>query len=95
MVVTDTIEGVVDGMLWFHYDLTDDVLYVRLAARRDAVTVGEETPEGYILLRDAETDEPVGMTVVYWWKRFGTGHFPDSLSVIQHLIEPWARRFAA
>jgi len=95
MVVTDTIEGMVDGTCWFHYDLAADVLYIRLAARRDSPAVGEETADGFILLRDAETNEPVGLTVVYWWKRFGKGALPDSISSIQRLIEPWARRIAA
>ena len=95
MVVTDVIEGVVDETLWFHYDITNDVLYLRLASHRERSTVGEETPDGFILLRDAETDEPAGLTVVNWWKRFGKGELPDSLSELERLIEPWARRLAA
>jgi hypothetical protein len=95
MVITDTIEGVVDGTLWFHCDLTNDVLYIRIASRRGTSAVGEETPDGFILLRDAETDEAIGITVVNWWKRFGQGELPDSISELQRLIEPWARRVAA
>ena len=95
MVITDTIEGVVDGSTWFHYDLANDVLYVRLASRREASGVGTETPDGFVLLRDAETDEPIGLTVVNWWKRFGQGQRPDSITELQQLIEPWARRLAA
>jgi hypothetical protein len=95
MVITDTIEGIVDGMLWFHYDLTGDVLYIKIASRREAHVIGEETPDGFILLRDAQTDESVGMTVVNWWKRFGVGALPDSIAEIQRQIEPLARRFAA
>jgi hypothetical protein len=95
MVITDTIEGVVDEVLWFHYDLTGDVLYLMLASHRASRTVGEETPDGYILLKDVETDQPVGMTIVNWWKRFGHGALPDSITELQRLIEPWARRLAA
>jgi hypothetical protein len=95
MVVTDTLEGVVDGALWFHYDLTNDVLYVREASHRDAACVGEETGEGLILLKDPQSDRTVGLTVVNWWKRFGQGQIPDSISELQSLIEPWARRVAA
>ncbi len=95
MVITDTIEGVVDGSMWFHYDLANDVLYMRLASRREASAVGEETPDGVVLLRDAKTGEPVGLTVVNWWKRFGQGQLPDSITELQKLIEPWAKRVAA
>ena len=95
MVVTDTLEGVVDGALWFHYDLTNDVLYVREASQRDASCVGEETSDGLILLRDPRSDRAVGLTVVNWWKRFGQGQIPDSILELQRLIEPWARRVAA
>jgi hypothetical protein len=95
MVVTDTLEGVVDGSLWFHYDLANDVLYVRAASHRDAACTGEETTDGMILLRDARTDQPVGLTIVNWWKRFGQGDLPDSILELQRQIEPWARRVAA
>ena len=95
MVITDTIEGVVDGSMWFHYDLANDVLYMRLASRREASAVGEETPDGVVLLRDAKAGEPVGLTVVNWWKRFGQGQLPDSITELQKLIEPWAKRVAA
>jgi hypothetical protein len=95
MVVTDTLEGIVDGVLWFHYDIGNDVLYIKVASCREKPDVGEETPDGLILLRDAETDRVVGMTVVNWWKRFGEGALPDSIAELQRRIEPWARRVAA
>ena len=94
MVITETIEGIVDSRLWFHYDMANDVLYVRLASHRDAPAVGEETPDGFILLRDAEADAPIGLTVVGWWKRFGRGELPDSIADLETHIEPWARRVA-
>jgi hypothetical protein len=95
MVVTDTIEGVVDGALWFHYDIGNDVLYVRAASLRDVPCVGEETGDRLILLVDAQSGRKAGLTVVNWWKRFGQGQVPDSIQEIQRFIEPWARRVAA
>jgi hypothetical protein len=95
MAVIETIEGMVAGALWFHYDAGGDVLYLRLADRREAEAVGEETDDGFILLREMTTNETVGLTVVNWWKRFGQGEFPDSLREIQARIEPWARKVAA
>jgi hypothetical protein len=90
----DTLEGMI-GLFWFHYDVGDDVLYLRLQSGREASAVGEETDDGFILLRDETTDQPIGLTVVNWWKRFGEGGFPDSLAQIQKKIEPWAQRLAA
>ncbi len=95
MVVTDTIEGTIDDALWFHYDVANDVLYLRLASAREAPTVAEETHEGLLLLRHEETNDPVGLTVVNWWKRFGQGDLPDSIKQLEHHIEPWAKRIAA
>lgn len=95
MVAIDTLEGLINHSLWYHYDVTDDVLYLRLNARRDAEAVGEETDDGFILLRDAETDEAIGLTVVNWWRRFGHGTLPDSISEIHRLIEPLASKVAA
>lgn len=94
MALIETIEGVV-GTLWYHYDVADDVLYLRLKDQRDAPTVGEETDDGFILLRDEATDKTVGLTVVNWWKRFGSGEFPDSIREIQRRIEPLGQRIAA
>lgn len=92
-IVTDTIEGVIDDALWYHYDMAGDVLYLRLAAHSDAPTVAEETPDGFLLLRREDDDRPVGITIVNWWKRFGEGAPPDSLQRLQQSIEPWAARF--
>ena len=94
-IVTDTLEGVIDERLWYHYDLVNDVLYLRLAAQRDTPSVAQETPEGFLLLRAEDDDALVGLTVVNWWKRFGRGARPDSISRLEHLIEPWAAKLAA
>jgi len=95
MVKTDAIEGIVDDALRFHYDIFADVLYLRLLTDENRASYGDMTDEGDILLRDEKTDKAVGLTVVSWWKRFGQGSFPDSLSEIQRHIEPLARRIAA
>lgn len=91
-IVTDTLEGVINGVMWFHYDMADDVLYLRLASQRDVNTVAEETPNGILLLRREQDDQPVGVTIVKWWKRFGEGAIPDSLAALQRRIEPWAAK---
>jgi len=95
MVKIDALEGTVDDVLWYHYDLANDVLYLRFAAQRDVATYAEETPDGFLVLRRQDTDEVVGMTIVSWWKRFGTGSLPDSLRELERYIEPWAKKLAA
>lgn len=95
MVQTDTIEGIIDSALRFHYDMFADVLYLRLLSDEETPSYGDLTDEGDILLRDQSTDRPIGLTVVSWWKRFGHGALPDSISEIQKLIEPAAKKVAA
>lgn len=90
MVVTDTVEGTIANSLWFHYDVGNDVLYLKLIAHRRTPCLGEETPDGLVLLRSETDDRPIGMTVVNWWKRFGKGAFPDSLQQVGSLMESWA-----
>ena len=34
----DTIEGTIPQDLWFHYDVGNDVLYIRLESNRSIVT---------------------------------------------------------
>jgi hypothetical protein len=95
MVVPETLEGIINHTLWFHYDVDGDVLYLRLASERNMPALGEETPEGFVLLRREDDDRPVGLTVVNWWKRFGKGALPDSLEELGRLIEPLGGRVAA
>lgn len=35
MVETDTIEGTINRTLWFHYDMSNDVLYLRYQDSRN------------------------------------------------------------
>lgn len=95
MVTIDTLEGLINQTLWYHYDVGADVLYLRLAAYRDTPTHGEETDDGFVLLRTRDSNQAIGLTIVNWWKRFGQGDLPDSISEIQRQIEPLAGRFAA
>ncbi len=95
MVKTDAIEGIVNDAIRFHYDLFADVLYLRLLDAESTPTLGDLTDEGDILLREEATNRVVGLTCVSWWKRFGQGVLPDSISEIQKRIEPLARRVAA
>lgn len=95
MVKVDAIEGVVDGVLWCHYDIENDVLYLRLVAHRDAPAYSEETEDGLLLVRRQDDDVVAGMTIVNWWKRFGNGALPDSIHELEQAIDPWAQRLAA
>ena len=95
MVAAETLEGLIDQTVWFHYDIPGDVLYLKLEAHRKSPTLGEDTPDDLILFRHAETDEPIGLTIVSWWERFGKGALPDSLQEIGRAIEPWASKIPA
>ena len=94
MVSLESLEGVIDGYLWYHYDLSHDVLYLRLLAKMQAETYAEERPDGILVLRTAAEEKAVGLTIVNWWKRFGVGAIPDSLRLLQAQIEPWANKVA-
>ncbi len=95
MVTTDTIEGIINDRFRFHYDIFTDVLYLRLLDAEGIPTIGDLTDNGDILLRDEVTNKPIGLTVISWWKRFGQGALPDSISEIQKRIEPLAGKVAA
>ena len=95
MVKVDTIEGIVDDVLWCHYDIADDVLYLRLVAHRQAPAYSEETEDGLLMVHRQDNDQVVGMTVVNWWRRFGSGPLPDSIQELERAIEPWAQKLAA
>ena len=95
MVKVDAIECILDDVLWCHYDLTNDVLYLKLVKHRDASAYSEETEEGFLVARREDNDEVAGMTIVNWWKRFGQGEIPDSIHELERAIEPWADKLAA
>ncbi len=95
MVTTDTIEGTINGVISYHYDVFADVLYLRLIADMNTPAIGDENDDGLIELRDEQSGRLIGITIVSWWKRFGQGVLPDSISEIQRRIEPMAQKVAA
>jgi hypothetical protein len=95
MVTTDTLEGVIDGTLRYHYDVQADVLYLKLVSAEETETYADTTDDGDLLLLDEKSDKPVGLTIISWWKRFGQGTLPDSLREIQQHIEPLGGQIAA
>lgn len=95
MVATDSVEGTIDNALWFHYDMENDILYLRTVSSRNMSTYADEQPDGTMLLRSLESDAPVGLTLINWWKQHGTGKIPDSIRDLEHNIEPIAQRLAA
>lgn len=61
----------------------------------NTASIGEENDDGLIELREETTGRLIGITVVSWWKRFGGGSLPDSISEIQRRIEPMVMKVAA
>lgn len=94
MVTTDSLDGTIISTISYHYDIADDVLYLRLVSDRDTQALGEETDDGRIELRAEQTGDLIGITIVRWWKRLGTGPLPDSLRQIERHLEPWARELS-
>ena len=94
MNTPEAIEGTI-GSFWYHYDIRNDVLYLRKGTPTDAPTHGEESDDGFIVLRLVADNSIIGMTVINWWKRFGSGTLPDSMTAIAASIEPWSQRLAA
>ncbi len=93
-MITDTIEGISETGVWFHYDLAGDVLYLRRAESRNERTYAEESEEGNLILHREDDERVVGLTAVNWWKRYGSGFPPDSLRGLEQSIEPWADRLS-
>ena len=87
---TDTIEGIVNDVVWYHYDVGNDVLYLQFVSTRGQETFGEQTPEGFILLR-TDDDAVAGLTIVNWWKHFGQGAIESTtLKLLERYVEQTA-----
>lgn len=87
----EIVKGTVEGDLTFHFDIANDVLYLRLASTREQEVFGEETPDGFILFRTVD-EKIAGMTILDYWKRFGSGQINDAtLRGLQSSIEARAR----
>ena len=84
------IEGNIEGRLNFHLDADNDVLYLIRPEFVKGPTYGEETPAGFTLLR-AEDGTEAGMTVVNYWRDFGSGRLESAtLQSIRERIQAWA-----
>jgi len=70
-MAVDTIAGTVGTVLHYHYDVTGDVLYLRLQDALGLETYGEEDEHGFHLLHALTDDRLVGMTVIGFWRQFG------------------------
>ena len=93
--MADAIEGTVNDTLWYHFDVSNDVLYLQLLSKREQELFGEETPDGFILFR-TEDDALAGMTILSWWKRFGKGKIEKvTLSGLQTQVAEMAQKLAA
>ena len=103
MIKTDTLEGIVDDFK-YHFDLTNDVLYLRrslhpLSFDWHADTYAEEIPDEFLLLRRRNTDEIAGLTVINCLRQSGiresdVDYIPDSIIEIEQLVEMWVRKLA-
>jgi len=72
------MDGRIGKGIRYHYDIPADVMYARLAAAKQAESYGEETDEGYILLRTLDGDKLIGVTIAGYWERFGHGRLEDA-----------------
>jgi len=59
-----SISGTVDDAIRFHWDVECGVLCLRLLSRAEAECTGDETDDGFVLLRAPDDDGVVGMTIV-------------------------------
>jgi hypothetical protein len=90
---SDAIEGIVNELYRFRYDLKTDILSIHLDSADGLVTQGELTGAGDTLLRDQKSGKPVALTVKGWWKRNCQGLPPDSITEIHKQIEHFAKNF--
>jgi hypothetical protein len=91
-VEIDTLQGTLDESVWFHLDLTNDVLYLRNEATRGSQVFGEETPDGFTVLR-TDNGSLAGMTIVNYWRRFGSGELSSaSIRKVRDRVAGWAQK---
>src|SRR5690349_5473812 len=87
----DTLQGVLDGHIWFHLDMTNDVLYLRSKTTRNIPVFGEETPEGFTVLR-TDKGQFAGMTIVNYWRRFGSDDLDTAtIQTVKERVSAWAQ----
>jgi hypothetical protein len=69
----DTIEGIWQGRLSYHYDRFADVLYVAHVDDVAEEAYGEEDEQGFHVMRSLADNRLVGLTVLSFWRRYGRG----------------------
>ena len=90
-VEIDTLQGSLGDSIWFHFDLNNDVLYLRDQATRNERVFGEENPEGFTVLR-TDDGKLAGMTVVNYWGRFGSGNLGSArIHTVKERVAEWAK----
>lgn len=88
----DALQGTLDNSVWFHMDLNRDVLYLRKQQTRSVPVFGEETAEGFTVLR-TDNGTFAGMTIVNYWGRFGYGDLNHaSIESVKERVADWAQR---
>src|SRR5690349_10670666 len=90
-VEIDTLQGTLGDSVWFHLDLTSDVLYLRNQDMRNDSVFGEENSDGCTVLH-TDSGDFAGMTIVNYWKRFGSGELDKaSIKKVRDRVAVWAR----
>ena len=96
MTMVHTVEGVLHRVVHYHFDVRNDVLYLSLADMLDRDTYGEETDDGLVILRTIDDDRLAGLTVVSYWRRFGSGSVADlSMDALMSRAELLTERLTA
>ncbi|MBI2302209.1 MAG: hypothetical protein HYU66_25180 [Armatimonadetes bacterium] len=90
-----TLEGVHQNVLRYHYDLSGDVLYLRLLGTLDEEVHGEEDDNGFHILRSYDTERVVGVTIVGYWRRFGNAPVVPDAAALAAVLEQAAAQLGA
>lgn len=69
----------------FDYDKKFDTLYVALGDRRNSY--GDDSLNGVVLMRDIDTDDIRGITILKFLKKFETKSIPVLPNGLNRLIE--------
>lgn len=88
-VEIDTLQGILGDSIWFHFDLNNDVLYLRDPSTRNEPVFGEENADGFTVLR-TDDGKYAGMTIVGYWGRFGRGDISRaSIHTVKQRVAAW------
>lgn len=92
------IEGTIDEILRYHYNVDDDILSLQhIANYQDYVAsphaiVPEVISDGSVLIRSVYGNIPVGLNVKDFWKRLYINERPDSIKEIEQEIKCWGQK---